>query len=90
MKQKVQDEVKQFMAHFVKDNVYDTALDEIFRIEPVQAFIQNKSRAQQGVLKEHVCQITRLNFFLYFMNLLFKQSIRTVAFYQNAVSGAGK
>lgn len=58
VKQKVQDEVKQFMAHFVKDNVYDTALDEIFRIEPVQAFIQNKSRAQQAVLKEHVCQIT--------------------------------
>lgn len=28
--------------------------------------------------------------FLYFMNLLFKQSIRTVAIYQNAVSGAGK
>lgn len=63
VKQKVQDEVKQFMAHFIKDNVYDTALDEIFRIEPVQAFIQNKSRAQQAVLKEHVCQITRLNFF---------------------------
>lgn len=73
------------MAHFVKDNVYDTALDEIFRIEPVQAFIQNKSRAQQAVLKEHVGLI-----FLYFMNLLFKQSIRTVAIYQNAVSGAGK
>lgn len=66
MKQKVQDEVKQFMAHFVKDNVYDTALDEIFCMEPVQAFIQNKSRAQQAVLKEHVCQITRLNFFVFY------------------------
>ena len=63
MKQKVQDEVKQFMACFVKDNVYDTALDEIFRIEPVQAFIQNKSRAQQAVLKEHVCQNYKASFF---------------------------
>lgn len=72
MKQKVQDEVKQFMACFVKDNVYDTALDEIFRIEPVQAFIQNKSRAQQAVLKEHVCQNYKASFFcilwIYYLN----------------------
>ena len=51
---KVQDEVKQFMARFVKDNVYESALREIFSTEPVQAFIQNKSKAQQTVLKEHV------------------------------------
>lgn len=56
------------MARFVKDNVYDTALDEIFRMEPVQAFIQNKSRAQHAVLKEHVCLITRINFFFNLKN----------------------
>ncbi|XP_062617648.1 uncharacterized protein LOC134279298 [Saccostrea cucullata] len=60
VKQKVQEEVKQYMTGFVKDNVYDTALNEIFSTEPVQAFIQNKSKSQQTVLREHMCRYLRM------------------------------
>ncbi|XP_048729228.2 histone-lysine N-methyltransferase KMT5B-like [Ostrea edulis] len=60
VKPKVQDEVKQFMTCFVKDNVYETALSEVFSTEPVQTFIQNKSKTQQAVLREHICRYLRI------------------------------